>query len=62
MKPATRNNSKRQQQGKADSSKVAKGPVELLVLAGVQGPYGHTAAGLPQTVNVGTANFPEEGG
>lgn len=62
MKPATRNDSKRQQQGKADSSEVAKGPVELLVLAAVQGPYGHTAAGLPQTVNVGTANFPEEGG
>lgn len=41
---------------------MAKGPVELLVLARVQGPYGHIAAGLPQSVNVGTENFPEEGG
>lgn len=61
MRPATRRDSKRQQQGKTDSSEVAKAPVELLVLAGVQGPYGHTAGGLPQSVNVGTANFPEEG-
>lgn len=61
MKPATRNDSKRQQQGKADSSKVAKATVELLVLAGVQGPHGQ-AARLPQSLNVRTANFPEEGG
>lgn len=62
MKPATRSDSKRQQQGKADSSKVAKAPAEgFQCLQELQGPYRRTAGGLPQSAKLGIVNFPGEG-
>lgn len=63
MKPATRSDSKRGQQGKADSSEVAKAPAgSFWFLQEVQGPYRHTAGGLLQSANLGISNFPGEGG